>query len=544
MNLRTLAITLCLCTYLGSVRADDLLPPDKPVEQAIDHYIDASLQHAGIKPATPADDAALLRRLTLDLNGRVPTTTELRDYLADVSPDKRTKLVERLIASPAFARHQAVEFETMLMAGTGGDSKRGRSGSTLMREYLQGAFAENRAWDVIFRDVLLADDRDAKKKGAGEFLRTRVKDLDKLTADVSAVFFGVNISCAQCHDHPKVDDWKQDHFFGMKAFLSRSFDAGNFVGEREAGLVKFTPNKGKEKMAAVMFLTGKKLDNVPGWGEPTKEQQQKDRERMEAAKKGTMPAPPAFSLRAKLVEIALEPGERDFFARSAVNRAWARLTGYGLVMPLDQMHSENPPSHPELLEWLARDLVAHNYDLRRLVRGIVLSKTYALASRWDGEKQPNPETFAVARARLLTPTQMATALKLTTGDPEALTAGADFEKKIEAIEKSAGGLVSLMPSASDSQVGVGEALLFTNGDAIQKECLAEGGDRLVGRLLKIENLEQRSDVAVRAVLNRPARPDETSLLAEYMRKRGDRPGAAVQQVVWALLTSAEFRFNH
>ena len=543
MKLRILAITAGLLAATAAVRADDLLPAEKPIEQAIDHYIDASLKNAGIKPASQADDAAILRRLTLDLNGRVPTAAEMRAFLADTAPDKRINLVDRLLSSPAFARHLGVEFETLLMAGAGGESKKGRSGTGVMREYLQTAFAENRSWDKVFRDVMLPDDSDPKKKGAGEFLRTRVKDLDRLTADVSSVFFGVNISCAKCHDHPKVDDWKQDHFYGMKSFFSRSFEAGNFVGERETGLVKFTPNKGTEKQARVMFLTGKALDNVPGWGEQsTKEQQQKDRERMEAGKKGTLPAPPTFSLRAKLVDISLEPGQRDFFARAVVNRIWHQLTGYGFVMPLDQMHSENPPSHAELLQWLARDLVEHKYDLRRLIRGVVLSKTYGRDSRWEGDKQPGPETFALARARLLTPTQMATALKLATSDPEAVTAGTDFEKKLEALERSAGGLASLF--SADAQVGVGEALLFTNGDAIQRECLAEGGDRLVARLLKVNNLEQRADTVVRAVLSRPSLPEETKVLADYMRRRADRPAAAVQQVVWALLTSSEFRFNH
>jgi hypothetical protein len=544
--LRTVAAISGLLAGTAGIRADELLPPEKPVEQAIDLYIDAGLKSSEIKAAPQADDATILRRLTLDLNGRVPTTAELLGYLADQSPDKRVRLVDRLLASPAFVRHQAAEFETLLMAGTGGGGGKNRGGNTgAMRDYLRTAFAENRPWDAMFRDVMLPDDSDPKKKGAGEFLRTRVKDLDRLTADVSGIFFGVNISCAQCHDHPKVDDWKQDHYYGMKSFFSRSFEAGNYVGEREAGLVKFTPNKGTEKTARVMFLTGKTLDDVPGWGDPTKEQQQKDRERMEAGKKGARPAPPPVSLRAKLVDVALEPGQRDFFARAAVNRVWHRFTGCGFVMPLDQMHSENPPSHRDLLAWLARDLVDHQYDLRRLVRGIVLSQTYSRDSKWPGDKQPAPETFAVARARLLTPLQLATSLKLTTMDPESLAAGADFEKKLEGIEKSAAGLVSQLPvTATETQVGVTEALLFTNSDAIQKECLAEGGDRLVTRLLKVDNLEQRADLAVRAVLSRAPETGEAKLLADYMRRRGDRPAGAVQQVLWALLTSAEFRFNH
>jgi hypothetical protein len=431
----------------------------------------------------------------------------------------------------------------MLMANVTGGKRGGSIGA--MREYLQGAFAENRSWDRIFRDVMLPDDGDPKKKGASEFLRPRVKDLDRLTTDVSMLFFGVNISCAQCHDHPKVDDWKQDHFYGMKSFFSRTFDAGTAVGEREVGFVKFTPNKGKEKTATVMFLTGKKLE-VPVWREPTGEEAKKDKERVDSAKKANKaPPPPSVSLRGKLVDTALEPGQRDYFAKSIVNRVWARLYGVGLVNPLDQMHSENPPSHPELLEWLARDLVEHGYDLRRLTRGIVLSKTYARSSKWEGDRLPRAELFAVSRARMLTPMQMATSLKLGTGDPESFPAGGDFEKRVEAVEKSAGGLASLFANpAVDPQVGVGEALLFSNGDQIQKECLSEGGDRLVSRLLKVDNLEQRADLAVRAVLSRPAEPKEVKTLAEYLKRRQDRPGAAVQQMVWALVTTSEFRFNH
>ena len=546
MTTRLLLASFCILAWNAAGRADDLLPADLPIEQAIDQYVEAALKRADLKPAAPGDDATLLRRLTLDLNGRIPTTAELRDYLANDAADKRVRLVDQLLASPAFVRHQAAEFETLLMTGSGGASKRSKNGGTALRDYLQRAFAENRSWDSIFRDLLGPDDNDPAKKGASEFLRSRVKDLDRLTVDVSVVFFGVNISCAQCHDHPRVDDWKQDHFFGMKAFFSRTYESGSFVGEREFGLIKFKPRQGSEKPARVMFLTGKTIDDVPGWCEPTREQQQKDRERVESARKVNKPPPPvSFSLRSTLVAVALEPGQRDYFARAVVNRVWHRLTGQGLVMPLDQMHSENPASHPELLHWLARDLIAHGYDLRRLIRGMVLSKTYALDSRWDGDKQPEPETFAVARARLLTPRQLATSLKLATADPGTLGAALSLEQQLEAIEKNAAGLAALLPNAAASgTVGVGEALLFTNSETIQKECLSDEHGRLVARLLKIDDLEKRADAAVRAVLSRPSRPDEVTALVNYLRRRPDRPSAAVQQVVWALLTSSEFRFNH
>src|SRR5262249_28269551 len=143
------------------------------------------------------------------------------------------------------------------------------------------------------------------------------------------------------------------------------------------------------------------------------------------------PAPPKFSLRAKLVELALAPEQREFFARAIVNRTWHRLFGRGLVMPLDQMHSANPASHPELLQWLARDVVEHGYDLRRLIRGLVLSQAYARSSRWEGEEIPQDKFFAVAQIRALTPMQMAMGLRLAGSDPEKLPrTGPELEKFI------------------------------------------------------------------------------------------------------------------
>src|SRR5205085_5724802 len=162
-------------------------------------------------------------------------------------------LVDRLLAAPGFLRHQATDFDTVRMHGTRGS----------VREYLLKALQDNRPWDRIYREVLLPDEKDPRQKGAGEFLRRRVRDLDKLTAEVSIVFFGINVSCAQCHDHPLVPDWKQDHFFGMKSFFNRTFEAGGAVAERDGGVVKFKTKGGQERVAKMMFLTGKVVDD-PG----------------------------------------------------------------------------------------------------------------------------------------------------------------------------------------------------------------------------------------------------------------------------------------
>ncbi len=217
-------------------------------------------------------------------------------------------------------------------------------------------------------------------------------------------------------------------------------------------------------------------------------------------------------------------------------------------MPLDQMHSENSPSHPELLDWLARDMVEHNYDLRRLIRGLVLSRAYARDSRWTKGDAPQPQLFAVARVKPLTPMQLALSLRLAVTDPKNLSANLEadeLEKRLQGLESSAGGLARLFEQPGDDfQVGVGEALLFSNNDRIQQELLADGGDRLLGRMKQLKSVDEIIDLAVRTILCRPPRDDERKLLGDYLKERGDRPAEAHRQIVWALLTSAEFRFNY
>jgi hypothetical protein len=518
-------------------RADDLLPPDRSIPEAIDHYVDAKLTEKGLQAAPQADDAEFIRRVTLDLVGRIPTAGELETYLAS-DPDKRTRLVERLLNSPGFIRHQVTEFDAMLMEGTRGS----------IRDYLTIAFQENRPWDQMFRDLLLPNQKEPVGEKAREFLRNRVGDLDLMTNEISVLFFGVNVTCAKCHDHPLVDDWKQDHFYGMKSFLSRTFDNGGYLAEREYGKVTFKTRGGEQRTAKLMFLSGKTVD-TPTLRSPSKAEEKKDKARFEELKKRKqVPPQPSFSARGTLVNLALQPGERDFFARSIVNRLWHRFFGLGLVNPIDQMHSANPPTHPRLLDWLARDLIAHHYDLRRLICGIVLSKTYGRTSQWLGDDRPRERYFAVAQVRPLTPMQLAVSLRLASTAPKQLSADLkpeEFEKRIEQLEASARGFASEIERPTDDfLISVDEALLFSNSERVQQEFLSAGRDRLLGQLKETRDRKQAIELAIRNVLSRPATAEEISILDDYLSAHQDRLGEAYQHVVWALLASSEFRFNH
>jgi hypothetical protein len=519
------------------VVADELLPPGQPIEQVIDSYIDATLKKQNIAPAPQVDDANLIRRVTLDLVGRIPTPLEIKTFVESKEPDKRNKLVDRLINSPGFVRYQAVQFDAMMT------SQNNRSAS--MRDYFVTALSENRSWSTIFRELMLPDVKDTKQKGSIEFLKARVTDADRLTNDVSVTFFGVNISCAQCHNHPLVEAWKQDHFYGMKSFLIRTFDNGGMPAERGFGLVKFKPAKGPERQAQMMFLTGKVIENNT-LRDPNADEKKKEQERLDKAKAAKIMAPaPDFSARAKLVETALQAGQSDFFARSIVNRLWHRMMGYGLVMPLDQMHSENPPSHPELMSWLARDMAANNYDMRRLIRGIVLSKTYSRGSKYDGKTIPEAKWFAVARLKAMTPSQLATSMKIAMSDPKEFeTPKADeLEKKLEGLESFGRGFAGMLAQPSDDfQIGVSEALLFSNSPRITQEFLSDNG--LLGQVKQMKDSKQAVEFLVRSILGRQPAADELKWFTDYLASRSDRQPEAYRQIAWALITSAEFRFNY
>jgi len=521
----------------------ELLPSDRGIAEVVDHYIGLALKKAAVTPVPLADDATLVRRLTLDLAGRISTAAEARAYIDSRARDKRARLVERLMASESFVRHQVNELDTMLMA----------DGKGSLREYLVVAVGENRPWDRIFRELMIPDQTDKVQKVAAVYLLRGLKDLDRLTADVSSTFFGVNVSCAQCHDHPLVPDWKQDHFYGMKAFFSRTFATGNgndgFLAEHGYGDVRFKTTEDVERKARLMFLSGRRVDE-PNAKEPSSEDKKKERELIDRAKKAKVPPPPpSFSARAKLVELALAPTEREFISRAIVNRLWHRFFGHGLVMPLDQMHSANPPSHPELLAWLARDLAAHGYDLRRLIHGLVLSDTYARASRWDGDGEaPRPSLFATALVRPLTPMQLATSLLIATADPVSVPPdfqSAQFARRIEACEESARRLArSFATSGGDQQIGASEALLFSNGKQVARELLRNRPDTLLGLLERSSGPAQAVRMAVFSVLSRFPDAEEKKVLSAFLDERTDRSEEAHRQLVWALLAGSEFRFNH
>jgi hypothetical protein len=524
--------------------AGDLLPAETEIPKAIDHYVQLHLQQSNVAAVEQTDDLTYLRRATLDLAGRIPTPVEREWYLSQPESDRRRLLADRLMQLPDFDFHHRNWLDETLLPNQPYNDE--------FRRYLLTAVQGRRSWDTVFREIMKANQTDDSEKGASQFLKTRVRALDDLTNDTAILFFGVNISCAKCHDHPLVQDWKQDHFYGLQAFFQRTYQTRKekVVAERPFGDVKFATVSGESKAATFMFLTGESVpDRTPQLSDEDRKSLEERVRKLENEDAEAELIVPEFRPRDELVELALKDTKDLFFARNIVNRVWARLLGTGLVDPLDQMHSGNPPSHPELLTWLTNDLVAHGYDLRRLIHGIVLSEAYGRSSEWtSGSEPPETSTFAIAKTRPMTPRQLGASLHIAVRSANqwpTIDNAEEWTKRRTDLENQANGWVrSFEQPGENFQIAVDEALFFSNNDRIQNDLLRDSDDRILGQLKKVDDQNQAIEQLWLTVLNRSPNPEEVSAAASWLDRIPEQKEESRRQLLWALIAGPEFRFNY
>jgi len=540
--------------------------------QAIDRLIAAARVQAKATPAPLSDDGEFLRRLYLDLIGRIPTREELQRFVNDRASDKRAKVIDTMLAGGEFATHWRENLKAHL---TGSPAF---TGNSEWRAWLETALQKNRKWDDLARTILLARADKPEDAGAAPFLVSRLAQgpsgLDLVTRDVSRLFFGVDIQCARCHKHPEVNQWKQVSYWGMAAYFNRSYlipiKGKMYVAEKATGEVTY-PFKGKVIPARPRFLTGETLAEPalpaepmpkPGPGKPAQpgkpqaaaaEDPALYRVAPEAGMVKTRVPVPKFSRREKFVELAVS-GKNPFFKRAIINYVWAQFLGRGLVEPLDQMHDGNPPSHPELLRFLADDFVTHEFDLRHLVRTIANSQTYQLSSRHPakGKQRPAEETYSYSLVRPLSAHQLANSLMMAAGYYETLKAAADVRTRSDPAllrtrfeAQNLNTLVSLARNLDNGsepfQPGIREALFQANSPEFA-QLITRGG--LAGRLAKMKDDANLIQEVYLSILSRQPTKEEVERCRSYLQARITRRAAACEQLVWALVSCSEFRFNH
>ncbi len=530
--------------------------------QVVDREVLTRLRRLRLPPAPAAPDAELVRRLYLDLTGRIPTPPEVERYCGSTDPGKRQALIDALLAGPEFSKHWRDNLNTLLM---------GRSAFPLepgWAAWLEAGLRENRGWDRMVREMLLARPGTPEENGALQFLDRRFAQgetgLDAVTRDVSRVFFGVDIQCARCHTHPDVATWQQQAYWGIAAFFGRSYriqvKGANFVAERAGGEVQyFGPDKNL-RPALPVFLTGEAageppmpLVPAPAAGMPAPpENPDLFLIPPEESKEKTRVPLPKYSRRGRLVEIAVT--ERDpFFKRAVVNWVWSTLMGRGLVEPVDQMHAGNPASHPELLTALADGFAREGFSLRKLIRTVVSSQAYGRSSEWRRtaglSERPGPELYAVAAVRPQSVQQLAGSMLTAAGylggavDAPGATDAGQVRARFEAllVAQFAELRKNLDSGTELFQPNVAQALYLANNRAFQ-QLLDKGG--LSARLANLTDDGEVIRQAYLSVLSRPPEAEEATAFRRHLSVRRQRRAEAVSQIVWALVTSSEFRFIH
>lgn len=512
---------ICLTAVLfsvGVVRSDDAVSEAANSAREIDTRLIAYWKSAAVVPAARADDAAFLRRVSLDLIGRIPTPDEYTQFKDDDAATRRTAVITRLMGSPEFPIHFARVLDSIIQDTQAGDSQ--------FLAWLEQSLAENRPWDGMFRQMMLGPWKSDDAKSSIRFLDRRTKDVDALTVDAARAFFGVDISCARCHDHPLVEDWKQDHYYGLQAFFNRTTGGKGKISEKKDGEVTFVGHDGQEQTARPMFLSGVFYEPVvlsTVGDAPSGTGEQSD-------PKSSVQTAELPIRREQLVELALR--DEIFFRRAFVNQLWDWFFGRGLIDPVDQMHSRNAPTVPGLLEWLADDFASSGYDVRHLITAVVLSEAWQRDSRVPetGDK-PEAGAFAVARLRPLTRNQLAESFVLAVADPDAEHDVGTVEWRRNLTEQAKPLLSAFDPKRRGFESSSGEALFLANSTEIQD-------------LIAVDESSDADEFvlqSVRCILTREATPGERDQLRQYLQSNDPTLRKAL---IWALAGSAEFRFNH
>lgn len=489
----------------------------KSGEEAIKVLVAEGWGRAGVKPAAEVNDQTWCRRVYLDLAGRVPSEAELSAFLA---APKRDVLVDQLMASTEYSVRMRELWDSFLMGRITRGNPDGRRKGSGWWAFLEHAFKGNRPWNEVVYDMLCArPDDKPENKGASWFLYERKDDFQRIAEAVAPVVYGTRIDCAQCHDHPLAREIKQAHYWGLVAAFNRSknVDGGSQVAESAVGgFMNFTNLKRESQPAVVALLTGRTLPET--W--PAGDKEEKDNPDKYVDPKAKVRVP-IYSRREAFAEAATQGN--PLLARAFVNRTWAALMGRGIVNPPDEMNARNAPSHPELLDWLAEDFASHHYDTRRVVRTMVLSRVYAL-----GASPAPPETFAGVAERALTAEQIARSWRVVLG------LSADDDDLRRAVVSAMPDVLPLEYNATFQQAQ------FLSDSPAMNGLLASAKDGLSARITKLPEVAARVDAIFNVVYGHAPDAEVLNEATAFLKSHSGSPADAVRDLLWAMMTSAEF----
>jgi hypothetical protein len=525
-NRRLLAVSLGM---LSLVLTPAVRGADKDV-RALADKIDQRIRAAwdkDVKPASLADDAEFFRRIHLDLAGRIPSVTEIRDFLEDDRTDKRRLWVDRILqADPddssyrdAYVRHFANVWRAWLMAQTNQQALFQQPG---LEAWLAQRLKSNVGYDQLVSELLTQSPGANLPFGAaGEstaaFFQANEFKPENLAGSTARLFLGVNLECAQCHNHPFAK-WTRDQFWEYAAFFT---DVPQPARPGQPPPTRTSRGEinvmGTDKVVKARFLDGKE----PKWKDA-----------------GTRPT---------LVEW-MTAADNPYFARAAVNRTWAYFFGVGLVDQPDGAGDENPANHTELLDELASAFSAHKYDVKFLIRAITASQAYQRSSAVSHPSQKDQRLFARMPLRGLSPEQLFDSLAVATeyqdgatADPLAVLRGGPQSPRTQFLAK-----FPAQEQKTDYQTSILQALYLMNNDFVTDRTSAQKNRTLATLAEQRTNTARKVESLYLVVLSRKPRPEESERFVKYVDAGGaaSDPKKALADVFWVLLNSPEFLLNH
>ncbi len=515
--------TAIMVRTLGQAVSAKIYVPQAPLAHAfpnvtqnnyVDEWVFSKLKRLNIEPSGLSSDEHFLRRIYLDTVGLLPTQKEAEEFLDSKEPAKRARLIDALLQRPEFSEYWALKYTELFRAGT---REAGPKGARIIYEWVKQSFLENKPYDKMVTELLLSQGAHLWGPGPSSFYNVSFdSNAPDHATNVSQLFLGTRIECAKCHNHPW-EKWTQEDFYGFAAFFARvkikeihDDDENEHYYAEEGEVI----NPKTNKAAAPKYLDG-----------PVEPDEQDKDVRINLAKWMTAP-------------------ENPFFSRAIVNRVWKTYLGRGLVEDVDDFRATNPPTNPGLLDALAKDLSSHGYDLRHLIRTILNSRTYQLSAEPTESNRSDAINYSRYYMKRMIAEQMLDTIVEFTGIPEKFRGFPPGTRAMEVYSAQPGNNYMLAafgrPNREticerDAVPDIVQVLHLISGDTINKRVAQWKPDPA------LNDEQQLNRIYLSSLARRPS-AEEKSRIEAALAARDKRQ--VFQDLVWAILNSDEFMYNH
>ncbi|MDX1969011.1 MAG: DUF1549 and DUF1553 domain-containing protein [Planctomycetaceae bacterium] len=519
-----------MARYMGQVSVCTILRPQgAPLAELagfeplnfLDELAARKWMKLGLKPSPVCDDQTFLRRVTVDLCGRLPTVDETREFLANPQAEKREQLIERLLNSPDYPAYFALKWGSILRNSNLAGSEKA---SYAFHNWIKEMISRNRPYDEFVRGIVAASGEWQDAPAINWFWQSRDDQLHQVTADTAQVFLGLRLQCAKCHHHP-YERFSQDDYYGLAGFFTR-------LGRKSFGEPPPYFSAPNVTIGQTHPVTGQQIEPKFIDGAVTKFGPEEDP-------------------RHALVDWMARP-ENPFFAKAFVNRLWGHLFGLGLVHEVDDLRETNPASNPELLDRLAKEFIAHKFDMRHMVRLMVTSRTYQLSSTPLSENAGDHQNFARYYPRRFTAEVLLDAVDQATGHKSQFGNMSSDSRAVDLPHENFGSYlldtfdrprrVTACECERGTAATLSQVLLLANSDELENK-LAAGDGRIDKAFKAQKSTPQMIEDLYLASFARYPTPTEIFAAEAHIAGSPD-PRRGVEDVLWSLLNSREFLFNH